>query len=119
MPKAPAPVTTIAVSPDHSHRHRPPSHETAASSAPQCDLRHRVLTICCPFCFAHKKCARYAQDCEAWDAVAAQTGWTLEECLAHKLAFKKKDDPKVELPAWCCTPHPNECTGPARAIGMC
>jgi hypothetical protein len=40
-----------------------------------------------------------AQDCEDWDTVAAATGWTLEHCLAHKLAFKKKDDPKVKAEA--------------------
>lgn len=40
-----------------------------------------------------------AQDCEDWDAVAAEMGWTLEQCLAHKLAFKKKDDPKVKAEA--------------------
>lgn len=39
------------------------------------------------------------QDCEAWDTVATQQGWTLEECLAHKLAFKKKDDPKIKAEA--------------------
>jgi hypothetical protein len=39
------------------------------------------------------------QDCEDWDAVAAETGWTLEHCLAHKLAFKRKDDPKVKAEA--------------------
>lgn len=36
-----------------------------------------------------------AQDCEAWDEVSAATGWSLAECLTHRLAFKKKDDPKV------------------------
>lgn len=44
------------------------------------------------------------QDCEAWDAVSAATGWGLAECLAHKLAFKKKDDPKVGATTFL---HPN------------
>lgn len=31
--------------------------------------------------------------------MAEQTGWTIAECLSHKLSFKKRDDPKIKLAA--------------------
>ena len=35
------------------------------------------------------------QDGEDWASVSAALGWSVEECLTFKLAFKKRDDAKM------------------------
>ena len=71
-----------------SHPHVPRPHSTCI----QCRATLIERLDWTAFCIV-------PQDCEDWDAVAAETGWTLEHCLAHKLAFKRKDDPKVKAEA--------------------
>lgn len=36
-------------------------------------------------------------DDNAWEAVAAETGWTLADCLGHKVAFAKRADAKGKV----------------------
>ncbi len=38
-----------------------------------------------------------ASDEGAWEAVAAEMGWTLADCLGHKLAFAKRADAKAKV----------------------
>ncbi|KAL4439937.1 hypothetical protein ABPG75_002938 [Micractinium tetrahymenae] len=38
-----------------------------------------------------------AGDDGAWEAVAAETGWTPADCLGHKLAFAKRADAKAKV----------------------
>ncbi len=37
----------------------------------------------------------WVQDSDDWASVAAATGWSVEDCLNFKLAFKKRDDAKT------------------------
>ena len=32
---------------------------------------------------------------EAWEHISEAEGWTMQDCLGHRLSFKKKDDAKV------------------------
>ena len=32
---------------------------------------------------------------ESWEHISEESGWTAEDCLNHKLTFKKKEDIKV------------------------
>lgn len=34
-----------------------------------------------------------------WEAVAEETGWNVEDCLAHKMSFAKRADPKGKVQA--------------------
>lgn len=34
------------------------------------------------------------QNEDSWEHISEQLGWSVADCLNHKLSFKKKDDPK-------------------------
>ncbi len=36
------------------------------------------------------------QNEDSWESISQELGWTVTECLNHKLSFKKKDDPKAK-----------------------
>ena len=38
---------------------------------------------------------RHAQDGDDWESISAAIGWSTEDCLNFKLAFKKRDDAKT------------------------
>lgn len=72
-------------------------------------MHKRVLTS--P---AHKQEAGTAE--ESWELVAEQTGWTIADCLSHKLSFKKRDDPKIKLAAM--TQHIRRLRAAGRHLSM-
>lgn len=37
-----------------------------------------------------------------WEAVAEETGWTVTDCLAHKVSFAKRADAKAKVGADSC-----------------
>lgn len=36
------------------------------------------------------------QNEDSWESISQELGWTVTDCLNHKLSFKKKDDPKAK-----------------------
>lgn len=47
-----------------------------------------------------------------WEAVAEETGWTLTDCLAHKVAFAKRADAKSKV-------RGGRSWGPGRRMSVC
>lgn len=40
--------------------------------------------------------AKGPQNEDSWEHISQQLGWTVSDCLNHKLSFKKKEDPKAK-----------------------
>ena len=40
--------------------------------------------------------AQLVQNEESWEQISQELGWTVADCLNHKLSFKKKEDPKAK-----------------------
>ena len=36
------------------------------------------------------------QNEDSWEQISEELGWSVTDCLNHKLSFKKKDDPKAK-----------------------
>ena len=36
------------------------------------------------------------QNEDSWEHISQQLGWSVADCLNHKLSFKKKEDPKAK-----------------------
>ena len=70
----------------------------AAAKAPQA-----LLETCC-LCMATACIMKFTRadktDCmqneDSWEQISEELGWSVTDCLNHKLSFKKKDDPKAK-----------------------
>lgn len=49
-----------------------------------------------PVEIANDAAAKAPQNEDSWESISQELGWTVTDCLNHKLSFKKKDDPKAK-----------------------